>query len=364
MGSEDSEDDEMDDDYDSNDSFLVGDSESIQNTDDEEDILEQIAKSASKRRRSRILVESSTEDSNIESLIDASSNDVVSISVQVESVVVLGGSNAAEEKIVEGKKFATTYLLPENDEQQTETRTEKSAEKEVMKIKPIEQPETEENKRDVNGSLKDGETTDAPKIVSDKVVSDLTDEPDSTEAAITATATIPQNIDQSINANEVTENAPESLIPDSDVVASDSKDKEATKKKILTKKRKTSLSGIDPLTEASSNIGKKTNRMSLGDLNPNHQHLRSDIFDSKQLAKSKSISSKTKLIETEDNDSTIAPISAPEQIETDQRESSMNASTSSIENMSPNHSKASPSNISSQEEEENNNRKNSAKKCK
>lgn len=347
LGSEDSEDEDLNQDYDSQDSFLVSDSEVIQNTlssSGEED-NEPIVKSADKRRRSRILEESSTDDStNIESSIDAdsSSNDVVSISMQVESVVVLGGNNAVEEKIVEGKTFATTYFIPKNDDQQTETHTEKSAEEEVMKN--IEQPETEENEH--------GQTSVASKMESDKIESDLTENPNSTE-----TVTVPQNVAHSTNTNEVTEIAPESQKSASDV---DSKDKELAKQKILTKKQRASLSGIHALSKASSNIGKKANRMSLGDLNPNHPHLRGAVFDSKPLAKSKSISSKTKLVEQDDTDSTTAPFT--ELIDADERESNANASSSSIENMSPNHSKAAPLNISSQEE--NNNRKNSAKKCK
>lgn len=362
MGSEDSEDPDLNDDYDSKDSFLVLDSGDISNVDDDDDEedIERVSRRANKRRRSRILVESSTdESSNMENMEGDSSNDFVPVSMQlVESVIVLGGigNNAPEENIVEGKTFATTYLIPEKDEEQTGTRTEKSTEKEVVKTVSIEQPATEENKQIANENLNDGQTS----AVGDKAESNLTEKPES----VTDTVTVPQNITQptETDTNEVKDIAPASQKSASDVVESDSTDKEPFKQKILAKKQRFSLSGIDPMSKESSNTAKKANRKSLGDLNPNHQQLRGDMLDSKPLVKSKSVSSKTKLIEKDDTDS--APPTKRMNIESDEPESNMNASTSSIENMSPNHSKAAPLNISSQGEEENNNRKNSAKKCK
>lgn len=104
------------------------------------------------------MVEGRINDTNIENSIDAdSSNNVDSMFVQVESVDMLVENNAVEENIVEGKKFATTYLIPENDEQQTKNRNEKSIEKEVVKSIPIVQPEKEENEQLVSENFNDGE---------------------------------------------------------------------------------------------------------------------------------------------------------------------------------------------------------------
>lgn len=367
LGSEDSEEEMDDDDYDSQDSFLVNDEEDVQiqstDDDDEEEAVQRIIKQVSNGRRSRIIIESSTDDSNMEGSIDVSSDDVVSVSVQADSVVVLVGNNAVEEKIVEGKTFATTYLIPENDAQQNETRTEKIVEKESVEIDTIEQPHTEENDQVVNESAKDDETTTStsPIMDSNEVENDLTEKPGST--VTTETVPVPQNITQSTSINEANEDVSKSPKPNSG--ANDVKDKVSAKQMDLMKKSRASMPGIDPLSKASSNLGKKANRMSLGDLNPNQQHLRGEIFDKKPLTKSKAISSKMNLIEKDGNDSTIAQqsITEPQQIETDERESNMDASTSSTENVSPNHSKSAPLNISSQEEE-NNNRKSSAKKCK
>lgn len=363
MGSEDSEEEGLDDDYDSQDSFLVHDSEDAQvqctdNDEEEENMSDQIAK-PSTRRRSRIIVETSSDDSNMESSVGVSSNDGVAVSMQAESIVVLVGNNAADEKIVEGKTFATTYLLPQNDEQQSETPTEKS-DKEAS-IQSIESSEPKESDQAVNEIANDGESTSALEMEADKAESDLTEKPDA--AAATETVTVPQNTTQSTSEtqDEVKEDAPNSQKPDSDANASDGK--ALARQKISLKKQRASLPGIDPLSKASSNIGKMSSRMSLGDLNPNQQHLRSESLNNKALTKSKTISSKVKLIEKEENDSTTAPIIEPEQNGTGQHESSLNASSSSIENMSPNRSKAATLNISSHEEE-NNNRKSSAKKCK
>lgn len=361
LGSEDSDEEGLDDDYDSQDSFIVTDSEDVQGEEEEEeeDMFDQITRPASARRRSRIIVESSTDDSNMESSIDVSSNDVVAVSVQAESIVVVvgDGNNAAEEKIVEGKTFATTYLLPESDGKQSETPTDKPAEE--ASIPSIEPPVAEENDQVVNESAIDGESTSAPEMGGDKAESDLTAKPNT--AASTETVTVPQDVPQSTSTDEVKEDVTKSQKSDSDANASGGK--EPCKQKISLKKQRASMPGINPLSKESSNIDKKANRMSLGELNPNQQHLRGDILGNRALTKSKTVSSKVKLIEKEDNDATAVPIVEPKQSGTDERDSSMDASTSSIENVTPNRSKAATLNISSQEEE-NNNRKSSAKKCK
>lgn len=369
LGSEDSEEEGLDDDYDSQDSFIVPDSEDAQvqgsDDDEDEDIFDQITKPTSaRRRRSRIIEESSTDDSNdsnMESSVDVSSNDVVAVSVQADSIVVLVGNNAAEEKIVEGKTFATTYLLPENDVKQSETRTEKPAEE--ASIHSNEPAEPKGIDQVTNESVIDGESTSAPEMGDEKAESDLIEKADTTAA--TETVTVPQDIPDSTSADEVKEDVPTSQKSDSDANATDGK--EPTKQKISLKKQRASLPGINPLSKASSNIGKKASRMSLGALNPNQQHLRGEILGNKTLTKSKSVSSKVKLIEKEDNEPAVVPavlIVEPEQNGTDERDSSMDASTSSIENVTPNRSKAAATLNNSSHEEENNNRKSSAKKCK
>lgn len=347
IGSEDSEDEDLNDSYDSSDSFLVKDSEIVSDDDDEEELAEEIA--PTKRRRSRMVVESSSDDSNVTADDSNNTNEIVSISLQVESVVVLEGSNASDQEIVEGKTFATTCLVSENDEREAKAgaHVEKNIEKAVVETKAI------ENESDESESLIESNASGESNVMADQADSGATTKM-SDDEVVTQSVPVPENIEQSTSTNEKEENVSVSQESDSGAVAMESN--EAHNGKILAKKQRTSLPGIDRLQKSSSKIGKKANRMSLGDLNPN---LRGELIDSKSLAKSKSVSSKIQLTEAEDIDSTIAPEQA--QATTDDSDI-VNTSSSSIENHSPNHSKAALLNVSSQEEE-NNNRKNSPKKC-
>lgn len=321
---------------------------------DEEEIIEETARSNGKRRRSRIMVvESSSDDSSNAT----DNNDLTTISIQADSIVVMAGSNASDEEIVEGKKFATTYLTPDDNE--VETGDKKIIEKEATEAKSIET--TVENEQNRSESLiEDDDIANASK----PEASDPTENLDSSEAVVSESVVVPENDAQSTSVNIVEENVPESPVKsDADVVAIENKEKELPKEKILSKKQRTSLPGIDRLP---LKLSKKHNRMSLGELSSNHQNVRGEAIDEQSLAKSKSLSSKFKLLDEDDIDSTadttLATDHAHAQI--DDRKESVNSSTSSIENHSSSHLNASTLNASSQEEE-NNNRKDSAKngKC-
>lgn len=323
IGSEDSEDEEMDEEYTSDDGFLVDDDkvDDKYSESEEEEIMER--KTTNKRRSSRIFVPTDSEESDSENHQNAdsnSSNDVVSISMETtESVVVIAGNAPNAEQIVEGKKFATTYLTTEDEEMSTSTRKSETSQPKTTTVET--ESVEDESLPDEENVEKESESTD--------------------------------NTATEMNGDE---NTPQSL-----TVQLDGKESKMLNEKIVNKKQRTSLPGINRL----ANAVKQVNRTSLGDLYPNRQKLRVGFVESDQKKAKISVKKRTTEMRNDENNSvkddnqTGVEPAIDDDVEHNTN-TDMNASSSSSGNVSSR--KNTPLNVSSQEE--NNNQKISDKKSK
>lgn len=343
------------------DGFIVDDDIAVESNlhSDDDEIIDRKSKTTNKRRSSRIILPSSSEESETENSNDGSSNDVVSISVQqAEAIVVLAGNPPQAEKMVEGKKFATTYLTTEDDETDgTQTTTSKSSAK---KVESSEQSEKAVEAEPIVAELVPGEQEEE-RMQEDMLES--TSNAESTTSAKPSTESVDSDSEEIekpaiTNTSKVDKNASHVLLAELDVVENG-----AVNEKILTKKQRTSLPGIDRVSKLSKDT--QTSRMSLGDLNPNSQVVRAGLVKTQQ-DKVKSVSKKAtpnKKIEANKSIKVLDEANVePVPVDGHDASDNMNASTSSTENISPNKAKKAPLDVSSQEE--NNNQKDSAKKRK
>lgn len=343
------------------DGFIVDDDNAVESNlhSDDDEIIDRKSKTTNKRRSSRIILPSSSEESETENSNDGSSNDVVSISVQqAEAIVVLAGNPPQAEKMVEGKKFATTYLTTEDDETDgTQTTTSKSS---AEKVESSEQSEKAVEAEPIVAELVPGEQEEE-RMQEDMLES--TSNAESTTSAKPSTESVDSDSEEIekpaiTNTSKVDKNASHVLLAELDVVENG-----AVNEKILTKKQRTSLPGIDRVSKLSKDT--QTSRMSLGDLNPNSQVVRAGLVKTQQ-DKVKSVSKKAtpnKKIEANKSIKVLDEANVePVPVDGHDASDNMNASTSSTENISPNKAKKAPLDVSSQEE--NNNQKDSAKKRK
>lgn len=283
LGSEDTDDDVDDDgedDYDDDDGFLVDDASVVSSLDDEE--IEHELEQRPKRRISRIIPQSSSDDSD-EEILNGVSNDIVSVSlVQVESsVVVETNTNSDAVEIVEGKRFPTTYLTPDNEEiveksndiagPSTELSTkvseqihEVAASNESANVHEVKTNVAEPTIQNVKIPKPSDESNDSAKDTEDV---EVTAEPVSASNEIQKTAqsdasnteideTLPEDGDQSISLPQLKTSA-----------KLNDKGREMAKRKSAQTPHRSSLPGIDPLPKKS--LVKKGSRVSLGDLDTN-----------------------------------------------------------------------------------------------
>lgn len=277
IGSDDTEYEDDDDEYE-DDGFIVNEevftdaSDASESSDEEEEI---IVIQNPKRKASRVIESSSSEESDIESTED--SNDAVAVAVeQVSSVIVVHNqpSTDAEEELIEGRTFPTTYLMPvEDDEDEVKSvkviRKVKSPKSSAQTnvLKRSDEKETKENQQEIEVSTQLVRSIDegASKMVNELVANEQ-------NVAITAPETSASEKDDETADKNGSE--PEKAHTTFQQTASssmdqlDGKENQKTTKKI---KNRTSLPGIDRLPKSS--IVKKNSRMSLGDLNPNAQNI-------------------------------------------------------------------------------------------
>lgn len=260
IGSEDTADDENDD-YEE-DGFVVNESEEEENEDEDGEIDEKESESESveilpPKRRSRILSVSSSSDEDETENTNEASNDVEIVAMeQVEQVVVVSGSAPVEEEIVEGKTFATTYLVRDETES-TEKMKKKSSkidwphysEKELEIEEFDAEKEQKKEVSDVNTDLP-SQTDEENRVEGSSVSSDTVSEAN-TKLRIYSVAK-----NSVSNAEEIREKQNTSLLV-----------KRVAKEVVLNKRN--SLPGIEKLSNSSFN--QKTKRRTLGDLNPSAQ---------------------------------------------------------------------------------------------
>lgn len=221
-----------------------------------DDVDEEIGMKKPKRRLARVIQVSSSDESEVESVSSASTVAVSATVEQVESVVVIQSNpqNAAE--IAEGKKYATTYIMPEDEKSSTETDEE---------VKSSETNDT------LNVTKMDNELIDTDKAA----ITAKNQTPIATVSTVSEAAQKYANEALISESNDMVESSEQEQIENNEtfqqttwspVVQIDGKENQTAKKKISVKHR-TSLPGIDCLSK--SPMVKKANRVSLGDLNPN-----------------------------------------------------------------------------------------------
>lgn len=333
------------DEYDSEDGFIVKDDTAPVNqyTDSEDEIIEEdddeetfepssIQRSTNRRR----IIEQS--DSEEDSSRDVDGDQIVGVTMRaVESVVVVSSGAA---KMEEGKQFQTTFMFEENDE------IDESTKKESTKNLVSDAAAVDESIK-----TKDSSNNGEPETeMESKVQETVADAAETTETIeTTENVTKEDELQTTSNTKNSDENSSQSQI---EVVGKENEAEIKSREKILAKKQRTSLPAIDRLTK----VDKLSNRMSLGDLNTNHQNLRVGFVETEQK-KCKNSAKKTKVSTTNDTND-LNNTNDNSNGNCDDVNIDLNASSSLSEGTSPREDF--PLDISSQEE--NNNQKSSGKK--
>lgn len=359
LGSEDTDDDVDDEeDYYENDDGWIVDEESVVSSQDDEEVEHEIEQRP-KRRISRIIPQSSSDESDDE-ILDGISNDIVSVSlVQVESsVVVETNTNSDAVEIVEGKKFPTTYLTPENEKTveksndiagpSTELSTETSEQihEVAASIEPANEHEVETNVaeptiQNVEIPKPSDESNDSTKDTEDV---EVTAEPVSTSNEIQQTA------QPDASNTEIDEKLPEdgeqsTSLSQPKTAKLNDKGKEMAEKKSAQAPHRSSLPGIDPLPKKL--LVKKGSRVSLGDLDTNRTATDVAPLEPKVQHKEPKVSSKKNI--------PVKKAAEPKTVSGESASDNGNESLNSIESVREDGSGNVPLNVSSQEE--NNNQK-------
>lgn len=390
MGSDDSdeEDSEGDDDYDYEDGFLVEDEANEEDEENEEDAEysssdEEIFVRRRKEKATRIIAIAQTSsdesdvdaDSNGANVDETEANEVISISVQAASVVVFEGNSPNAAEIVEGKKFATTFLNPEEESEEKHTTSSVSrksitepAQKETISEKENEEDQTqsaatvnteleheiteekgEKEEKDEKDEKEEKKNQANASIAADESIESEAVENESAELSDNESIDLAANSEHDTEINDVeAENIDKNeSLPQSNSVSVEpnGKENELAIKKIPKKSNRNSLPDTVRLSKAATS---KT-RVSLGDLSIHRQRINEALPQRNSPAVKKNA-----------NEATVEPTAAVEDVVTDYDKLNASASSSNEENMSPNDYKNVPLDISSQEE--NNNQKSSAKK--
>lgn len=223
---------------------------------EEDEVDEEIGMKKPKRRLSRIIQVSSSDESEIESLSSASTMAVSATVEQVESVVVIQSNPQKAAEIAEGKKYATTYILLEDEKSSTKTDdgVKSSETNDTLNVTEVDNELVDTDKAAI--TAKNQTPTATMSTVSEVAQNDAN------EASISESNDMVESSEQ----EQVEENETLQQTAWSPVVQIDGKENQTAKKKISVIHR-TSLPGIDRLSKPP--MVKKANRVSLGDLNPN-----------------------------------------------------------------------------------------------
>lgn len=272
-----SSDEDSDDDDDSLDSFIVNDDEDKPMNDSDSDESIAISKVTPKKRNSRArIIDSDSSDTEIEtdSIIASAAQEIIAIPIESLDSIVIVESNAQilhEEKIEEGKTFATTIISNYDDNQM--------AGEEITK-----NDKQNEAKKNIETEISNGNQTTGDKIEIDAVSSSSQEENDDK-----------QNSNENANAEEIesknkadnkkaekpdtavepcstsNENDIQDQVVETSMIADEidnDQSKKITSHQInITRKARQSLPGIKPLFKFTAS--KNPSRKSMNDANEN-----------------------------------------------------------------------------------------------
>lgn len=271
-----------DDEYDEDDDgFIVEDddelSEQSNNEEEEEETVdddsdgEEVIVRRPKRRSSVFFQPISSDDSSdvITDATNDDSNEVVSASVQqVESIVVINSNRPDAEHIVEGKTFATTFIVPDNELPTTESANSNLSKSTIVTV-PSPKTSAEEKKLEIVEEKSEQESSSVlaqedESVQEQAVATEAIVEVKATDAAAEPKQSEPETETEQADGDKAlqTVKSPPPVL--------DGKENQSLAKKMAIKHR-SSLPGIVSLPKASKN--KKPSRVSLGDLDRNAQNV-------------------------------------------------------------------------------------------